>query len=327
MPFQIIRNDITKVHTDVIVNTANPFVAIGDGVDRAIYTAAGEEQLLEARHQIGYIAEGEVAITPAFKLPAKYIIHASGPWYEGGNNGEAARLRSCYEKSLELAVQYKCKSIAFPFLATGSYGFPRDEALKIAIAVFSQFLMEQDLQIYLVVFDKESVHVSEKFFAGLNKFVDENYVADKISSEYLYDLPDTLESIQHVECMVQAQIEKVIPGLEETEMSFPEYLQQLINKKGMTNSEVYKKADLDKQYFSKIINGKINPTKTKLLCIAIALKLNLDETKDFLTYAGYAMAPNNKTDLIFQYYIQTKEYDIYTIDIALYEHGLPSLLD
>lgn len=327
MPFQIIRNDITKVRSDIIVNTANPFPIIGDGVDRAIYTAAGEEKLLEARKQIGIISEGDVAITPAFELQAKYIIHASGPWYEGGDQGEADKLRSCYKKSLELAVSHDCKSIAFPFLSTGSYGFPRDEALGIAISVFSQFLMKHDLMIYLVVFDKESVHITEKFFTGLDQYIDENYVTSTFSKEYLSALPRSLETPEPECSSIGRNIELDMSFIDNEAMPFTEYLQQLINKKGMTNSEVYSNSDMDKKYFSKLINGKINPPKLRVLSLAIGMKLNLDETKDLLTYAGYALAPNNKSDLIFQYYISKGKYDIYEIDIALFEHGQQTLVE
>ena len=160
MPFQIIRNDITKVKADAIVNTANPSVAIGDGVDSAIYKAAGEKDLLAERQKIGYLAPGEVGITPAFNLDAKYIIHASGPWWEGGNKGEAELLRQCYDKSLQLAAKHKCKSIAFPLLATGTYGFPQKLGIEIAVEAFTRFLEDYEMEIFLVVFGAKSVKIS-----------------------------------------------------------------------------------------------------------------------------------------------------------------------
>lgn len=389
MPFQIIRNDITKVKADAIVNTANPYPEIGDGVDRAIYEAAGKEKLLKERLTIGEIPEGEVAITKAYHLKAKYIIHASGPWYQGGNQSEAEKLKSCYEKSLRLAARYGCESIAFPLISTGTYGFVRDEALHIAISVFRNFLMEYDIQILLVVFDPVSVRITENMLSGLTHYIDENYVDQMLMREYQAQLPKALKKDDDViesedsgfetnalqrfqlreECrenrvqeaprqrnkekpIIERQVRTKrsslvdtysnrmasVPSMDkpkhsldqymnESALTLVEYLQQLINKKGMANAEVYKRANLDKKYFSKLMTGKVNPTKTKLLSIAIALRLNLDETKDFLTYAGYALAPNNKTDLVFQYYIQMGEYDIFTIDIALFEFGLPTLTE
>ena len=160
MPFQIIRNDITKVKADAIVNTANPEVTIGDGVDSAIYKAAGKDKLLAERQKIGRLEPGEVAITPAFDMDASYIIHASGPWWQGGDKGEAKLLRQCYDKSLKLAAEHKCQSIAFPLLATGTYGFPQKLGIEIAVEAFTRFLEEYEMEIYLVVFVKKSVKIS-----------------------------------------------------------------------------------------------------------------------------------------------------------------------
>ena len=177
MPFQIIRNDITKVKADAIVNTANPNVAVGDGVDSAIYKAAGKEKLLEARKKIGLLMQGEVAITDAFDLDAKYIIHASGPWWTDGSKGEEACLRSCYEKALQLAKDHGCNSIAFPLLATGTYGFPKELGIQIAVDTFTAFLEDNDIEITLAVFGSEDVTISGKLVEDVASFVDDGYVA------------------------------------------------------------------------------------------------------------------------------------------------------
>lgn len=387
MAFQIIRNDITKVKADAIVNTANPDVAIGEGVDSAIYKAAGEKELLAARRKVGFLPEGTVGVTPAFGLDAKYIIHASGPWWDGGEDGEEELLRDCYDCSLMEAYELGCESIAFPLLATGSYGFPRELALRIAIDSFSRFLEHFDMNIYLVVFDKESVSVSSKMFKGLQEYIDENYVKGAIEDEYAGWIPEALEgdyllstdsSVEYgfeeddedndepigvdenkllhapketsvrrfasypseadfnvVGPMLKPELSSAFSGqepkhdldfyMEAVDDPFCRYLQRLINKKGFKNSEVWKKANLSKQYFSKLMNAQINPTKGKLLAIAVALKLNMDETKDMLMMAGYAMSPCNKSDLVVAYFIRRKEYNMFEIEIALDDLGLPTL--
>ena len=179
MPFQIIRNDITKVKADAIVNTANPEVAVGSGVDTAIYEAAGREKLFSAREKIGPIARGDVAVTPAFNLNAKYIIHAVGCPWEGGDKGEAALLRRCYDKALALAAKKRCKSVAFPVMATGSYGFPQKVGMEVAVAAFTAFLEEHDMEIFLVVFDGETVKVSGELGEEVRSFIDDEYVCKR----------------------------------------------------------------------------------------------------------------------------------------------------
>ena len=184
MPFSIIRNDITRVSADAIVNTANPHPVIGSGTDRAIYTAAGEEELLAERRKIGDILPGSAVATPAFALDAKYIIHTVGPAWAGGDQGERETLRSCYEKSLSLASELKCESIAFPLIATGVYGFPRDLAISTATSVIYDFLMRHEMMVYLVVFDSKAYDLSSKIFQGVQAYIDENYVSEKRDEEY-----------------------------------------------------------------------------------------------------------------------------------------------
>lgn len=184
MPFQIIHNDITKVKADAIVNTANPSVAVGDGVDRAIYEAAGWDNLLAARQQIGELPVGQVGITPAFKLPAKYIIHSSGPWWQGGSHREVQLLRQCYDRSLELAYKNKCRSIAFPLMATGTYAFPKELGLQIAVDSFKAFLEDHEMEITLVVFTEYAYKVSGDIFDTVESFVDSHYVDAALDAEY-----------------------------------------------------------------------------------------------------------------------------------------------
>ena len=184
MPFKIIRNDITKVHADAIVNTANPKPIYANGTDRAIYEAAGSELVLEERKKIGEIARGDAAVTKAYHLPAKYIIHTVGPIWKNGMAQEFEILENCYTKSLEKAVELECTSIAFPLIATGVYGFPKDQALQIAISVFSRFLMTQEMQIILVVFDKKAFQLSRQMVGEIDSYIDANYVKEYQKSGY-----------------------------------------------------------------------------------------------------------------------------------------------
>lgn len=358
MPFSIIRHDITKVHADAIVNTANPHATIGDGVDLAIYEAAGKLKLLAARRKIGYLNIGEVGITPAFDLNAKYIIHSSGPWWRGGDHQEAQLLRQCYDKALHLAYRHRCKSIAFPLMATGTYGFPKELGLQIALEAFNAFLLKHEMEIILVVFGESSLRVSGKIFDDVREFVDNSYVEKKLQTEYIHDnmslsIEEEIADYCVEERPKRRRVESTInentaelprisapkPSkarltshsldyyMKKDEGSFGAYLQQMINKKGMKNSEVYAAANLTKQYFSKLLNGKVTPSKTKILSLAVALHLNMDETIDFLRMSGYAFSPFSQVDKVFEYFIRNKDYDIFKIDIVLFDYGLPTLVN
>ncbi len=325
MPFQIIRNDITKVKADAIVNTANPNVAIGTGVETAIYNAAGKEKLLKARKEIGPLEIGEVAITSGFNLNANYIIHVSGPIWIDGNHNEVYLLSECYQKALQLAVDSECKSIAFPLLATGNYGFPKEIGIQIAIDAFTRFLQENDIEITLVVFGDKDVKISGKLVDEVASFIDEQYVEKALEKEYSFCLLDeesaqTFNSIKEIN---EDELEEALKGI--YHKSFEKYLQDLIHQKGLKNSEVYTSANLSKQYFSKLLNGKVKPSKEKLLALAIGLHLNLDETSDFLKLAGYALSPISQTDMIVEYFIIHKDYSVMKIDTVLYDFGLDML--
>ena len=183
MPFRIIRTNLTKVHADAIVNTANPMPVYGDGTDRAIYMAAGADELLAERRKIGAISRGEAAVTKAFRLPARFIIHTVGPVWQGGDHGEFETLRSCYRKSLLLAEQLGCESIAFPLISTGVYGFPRDKALDIALSCFREHLKDSEIDIILVVFDRKSFQLSEELVSDVEQFIDEQTVKHQFEME------------------------------------------------------------------------------------------------------------------------------------------------
>ena len=348
MPFQIIRNDITKVKADAIVNTANPDVAVGSGVDSAIYKAAGENRLLRERQKIGKLEPGEVAITPAFDLDAKYIIHASGPWWWGGDQGEAEILRQCYDKSLQLAADNNCKSIAFPLLATGTYGFPKKLGIEIAVDAFTRFLQKYDIEIYLVVFGQESVKISGELGEEVLSYIDDDYVSDTIAEEYQSKSSDedserftsddssdrcgnnsfsftgsATRALGRVSLKSTASLDDALKGIYKE--SFEKHLQLLINKKGLKNSEVYASANISKQYFSKLLKGQVKPSKGKVLSLAVGLRLNMDETIDFLRLAGYALSPISQTDVVVEFFIEHQDYSVIKIDMVLFDYGLDPL--
>ncbi len=340
MPFQIIRADITKVKADAIVNTANPAVAIGGGVDSAIYKAAGEDKLLKAREKVGIIEPGEVGITPAFNLDARYIIHASGPWWEGGVKGEVELLKQCYDKSLKLALKKRCRSIAFPLLATGTYGFPKRLGIEIAVSSFTRFLEEHEMEIFLVVFGESSVSISGELGEEVRCFVDDDYVEVALKEEYARDMlpmdePGDYVGASVVQCCNVVADAAPMQGMAAMSLddalkdmytdSFEKHLQQYINKKGLKNSEVYAAANISKQYFSKLLKGQVKPSKEKVLALAVGLRLNLDEAVDFLRLAGYALSPVSQTDVIVEYFIRHEDYNVMKIDIVLFDYGLEPL--
>ena len=336
MPFQIVRNDITKMAVDAIVNTANPRPIIGMGADSMIHEAAGPN-LLIARQAIGFIDAGSAEITPAFALNAKYVIHTVGPVWNGGGYGEEATLRNCYSNSLKLAVANNCKSVAFPLISTGNYGFPKDKALQIAIAAFSTFLLEHEMQIYLVVFDRTSFKLSEKLFQSVASYIDEHYIQTRknaafgIASDNRRRIPHrqkreveerlTLEECAPCYSMSMPSVALSLEDmLKQTDAGFTETLLKLIDDSGKKDSEIYKKALLSKQHFSKIRNNPdYKPTKPTAIALALALELDLDATKDLIGRAGYALTNSSKFDLIIQYHIENKKYNVVEINTVLYE--------
>ena len=349
MPFTIIRNDITKVRADAIVNTANRRPAFGRGTDQAIYSAAGREKLLAARKQIGEMKRGEAVVTEGFDLPAKYIIHTVGPRWEGGKQREFDTLASCYRKSLQLAKVLKCESIAFPLISAGTHGFPKDKALEVALREIRSFLQDNDMDVSLVVFDRGTFELSRDLAGEVDRFIDERLGSrpkyslrvggsfykrpvkeDASSNETPY--PEEEERIEAAKESVPVYDERPIGSagldqiMKEIGETFQQRLLKLIDERGMTDTEVYKKANLDRKLFSKIrCNPAYRPKKKTVLALAIALELDMNETTDLLARAEHAFSPSNKFDLIIEYCIQTKIYDIFEINAILFDHELPLL--
>ena len=327
MPFQIVRNDITKMKVDAIVNTANPKPEIGIGVDSMIHENAGP-QLLAERRKIGAIAVGEAAVTKGFKLAAKYVIHTVGPVWNGGSCNEEQLLDRCYKNSLKLALETGCQSVAFPLISAGNYGFPKDKALQIAMSAISAFLMEHEMTVYLVVFDRSAFMLSEKLFSGITSYIDQNYVdlcfkATVRAPGYsrLERRRDVMAEEAYMPSFVGTYKSMSLQDmLEQEDAGFTETLLRLIDESGKKDSEIYKKANLSKQHFSKIRNNMAyKPTKPTAIALALALELDLEQTKDLIGRAGYALTNSNKFDLIIRYFIEQKNYNVVQINIALYE--------
>ncbi len=333
MPFQILRNDITRIQADAIVNTANPRPICGSGTDYAIYQAAGAEKLLAARQQIGILQRGEVAVTPAFALKAKYIFHAIGPRWIDGESGEFDILTSCYQQSLDKAVELGCKSIAFPLMATGVYRFPKDKALQIAIHVISSFLLEHEMEVLLVVFDQESFELSGKIFDDIASFINDAEVHAKHADEYR-DFSSTLQPPRSCSPLEETMACKCTSGtdslddlLRQNNETFQQCLFRMIDARGLKDSEVYARANLDRKLFSKIrCNPDYHPKKKTAVALAIALQLDMEETEELLGKAEWALSSSSKFDIIVTYFIQQKHYNILTeINPTLFKYGQPTL--
>ncbi|MBE6563297.1 MAG: O-acetyl-ADP-ribose deacetylase [Ruminococcaceae bacterium] len=331
MPLEIVRNDITKMNVDAIVNAANETLLGGGGVDGCIHRAAGKELLKECR-TLGGCTTGDAKVTGAYKLPCKYVIHTVGPVWHGGTHGEKALLESCYKRSLEMAKEKGCESVAFPLISSGVYGYPKDKALKVAVDTIGDFLLENDMTVYIVIFDKASFSIGEKLFSDIKEFIDDKYVSDRTDERYerrrgaaLFASRSCAPRSEPEECFEEeiccsmappADLEELIDCIDE---SFSQMLLRKIDEKGMTDAACYKKANIDRKLFSKIrsdVNYK--PSKQTAIAFAIALELPLKEAEEMLKKAGYALSHSNKFDIIIEFFITKGNYNIFEINEALF---------
>jgi len=336
MPLQIVRNDITKMKVDAIVNAANSSLLGGGGVDGCIHRAAGPELLAECR-TLGGCVTGSAKITGAGKLTCKYVIHAVGPRWLDGKHGERDQLISCYRTSLELAKEKGCETVAIPLIASGIFGYPKDQALRVAIDTISDFLLSNDMTVYIVIFDKKAYRISGKLFADITEYIDDNYV-DEHTDDYAARLsrmnalrdaivPESAsyeeadEAVEQILSMPLAaqKAMSLDDALTQIDESFSEMLLRKIDESGMTDAQCYKKANVDRKLFSKIRSDKLyKPSKTTALAFALALELPLEETKDMLMKAGFALSHSNKFDIIIEYFIQSGNYNVFEINEALF---------
>ena len=352
MPLEIIRNDITKMNVDAIVNAANTSLLGGGGVDGAIHRAAGAKLLAKCRI-LGGCKTGSAKITKGYNLPSKYVIHTVGPVWKGGKHREEKLLASCYKASLVLAAEYGCESVAFPLISAGAYGYPKEQAIKIATDTIRDFLLTHDMMVYLVVFDRDSFAIGQKLYADIRAFIDDAYIGpDYEKAESLRRMQSNKPCIAPVaEAQIEASIkfdkekahiahkmmlskEAVADDVLQIDRPFAsgldEYLKQIdegfrdmllrkIDERHMTDAECYKKANIDRKLFNKIKNqADYKPSKSTVLALAIALRLPLRETKEMLTKAGFSLSHSSKFDLIVEYFIIRGNYDIFEINQALF---------
>ena len=320
MPLEIVRQDITKMTVDAIVNAANESLLGGGGVDGAIHSAAGPKLLAECR-TLGGCKTGQAKITKGYNLPAKYVIHTVGPIYKDGKQGEKALLESCYRESLSLAKEYECETVAFPLISSGVYGYPKDQALKIAIDIISEFLLLNDMTVYIVIFDRAAYKISEKLFFEIAEYIDETYVdehTDYCRGSMRMNLPT--QAIVSVDmCESRAVADALDSKLKQIDESFSQMLLRKIDEKDMTDAECYKKANIDRKLFSKIRSDvHYKPSKPTAIAFAISLELTLSETEDMLKKAGFALSHSNKFDIIIEYFISKGNYNIFEINEALF---------
>lgn len=315
MPLKFVHNDIVDMYVDAIVNTANPKPVIGYGLDERLHKNAGH-RLIEERKTIGDIEVGEAAITSGGNLNAKYVIHTVSPWWRGGDYDEENLLASCYRNSLKLASENNCETIAFPLLATGNMGLPKSLALEIAIKECASFLEQSDMLINLVVFDEKSFEIPKEISDLLNDYIDNN--CDE------YRIPLTTDN--DIQCIYCEKDLEITFDWAELDAGFAETLLKLIDEKGVKASRIYNKANITRQHFYKIRkNLKYRPSKETAVAFAIALELDLDETENLLNRAGYALSNSLKFDRIIVACIESKLYDINTVNAILYKYDQPLL--
>ena len=319
---------------DAIVNAAKESLLGGGGVDGCIHRAAGPELLVECR-TLGGCKTGDAKITKAYRLPCKYVIHTVGPVWNGGQYGEKEKLVSCYRASLTLAKEHKCETVAFPLISSGIYGYPKDQALRVAVDTIGEFLMENDMTVYIVIFDRAAYQISGKLFADIAEYIDDHYVdahtdscrerlrrLNRLESKASKVCEDAALGFMAAPCAPMSM--SVTSGsldnvLDELDAGFSETLLKLIDRTGKKDSEIYKKANVDRKLFSKIRNNPdYKPSKTTAIAFAIALELDLEETKDFIARAGFALSRSSKFDVIIEYFIKQKNYDVFAINEALF---------
>ena len=322
MPLQIVRNDITKMQVDAIVNAANETLLGGSGVDGAIHQAAGPELLAECRTLHG-CKTGQAKITKGYHLPAKFVIHTVGPVWEGGSYGERDLLVSAYRSSLELALEHRCETVAFPLISSGVFGYPKDQALKVAVDTIGDFLLLHDMTVYLVIFDKAAYTISGKLFSDIAAYIDDRYVDEHTNSDeerrrrrfrVLASAP--MPEAEAAPAAVSGSLDEALELLDE---SFSQMLLRKIDEAGLTDAECYKRANVDRRLFSKIRSDiHYKPSKPTAMAFAVALELPLEEAREMLQKAGFAFSHASKFDIIVEYFIAHRNYNIFEINEALF---------
>lgn len=344
MPLQLVRNDITRMRVDAIVNAAKKSLLGGGGVDGAIHEAAGPGLLAECK-TLGGCETGNAKITGAYRLDAKFVIHTVGPVWHGGQDGEAELLAACYRNSLQLALAHGCESVAFPLISTGVYGYPMDEAVKVATDAIREFLMQHDMMVYLVLFGQRSMLAGQKLYADIQSFIDDVYVDEHLDREFERRLMMAEEILERCSAPVKSNASNVpmpvamapatvraAPAksledmLRQMDESFMQMLFRKIDEKGMTDAACYKKANVDRKLFSKMRNDiHYKPSKLTAVAFAMALEMNIRDAKALLEKAGYALSRASKFDVIIEYCLLNGIYDIFKVNEILFDFDQPLL--
>ncbi len=348
MPLEIVRNDITKMAVDAIVNAANRSLLGGGGVDGAIHRAAGPALLAECRG-LGGCETGQAKLTKGYRLPARYVIHTVGPIWHGGTRGERALLAACYRNSLELALEHGCETVAFPLISAGAYGYPKDEAMSVAVETIARFLFEHDMLVYLVVFGREEFFTGRKLFSDVKAYIDDVYAAAHVDRNVERSRGQLWQRDEDAAMRLDQALSDAAWGdsawgdsapmpapsmampdwedmLRRTDEGFSEALLRLIDEKGMTDAQCYKRANVDRKLFSKIrSNPAYRPSKPTVFAFAVALELSLSQTNDLLRRAGFALSHSSKLDIILEYFIKKRRYDVFEINEVLFQFDLPLL--
>lgn len=359
MPLLLVRNDITRMTVDAIVNAANPSLLGGGGVDGAIHRAAGPELLAECR-TLGGCRTGEARITGAYRLHAKYVIHTVGPIWRGGGCGEEGLLRACYRHSLELAADHGCETVAFPLISSGVYGYPKADAFRVAAEAIAAFLEDHDLTVYLVLFDRAAFRLGGAHDA-VQSFIDDAYAEAELkkprniySNRWAWEprevfeedreamfAPDALGDAWPCEAAAaprpappkpalaaegkqkKQDLDRMLQALDE---GFSRTLLRLIDEKGMTDVQCYKRANVSRKLFSKIRSDPhYKPSKTTAVAFALALELTLDETQSLLSRAGFTLSHSYLADIIVEYCIREREYNVLAVNELLFDYDQPLL--
>lgn len=340
MSFYVVKRDIVSMKTDAIVNAANPRLLEGGGVCGAIFAAAGADAMRAACAALAPIGTGDAVLTPGFQLPAKWVIHTAGPVYEGGASGEAALLRRSYRECLRLARSHHMKSIAFPLISAGIYGYPREEAFQIAEETINDFLKKCDMEVYLCLYPEApqdtSIPAQLDDFLRAQGILPESPIPPAVADAYFElsyrpkktdsaALEVQKESVRHSEPVYEAGIyadisEDLRHIIKALDAPFSEKLLRLIDAKGMTDPEVYNAAYIDRRLFNKMKSPNYRPRKDTVLALAFGLRLTLEEANALLCAAGYALTPASKTDMICTYFLTRHMYDVAIVNSYLLDY-------
>ena len=322
MPLQIVRNDITKMRVDAIVNASNETLLGGGGVDGAIHRAAGPGLLAECRTLHG-CKTGQAKITKGYHLPAKFVIHTVGPVWEGGSYGERELLVSAYRSSLELALEHRCETVAFPLISSGVFGYPKDQALKVAVDTIGDFLLQHDMTVYLVIFDKAAYTLGGKLFSDIAAYIDDRYAEEHTDSDeeqrrrrfrVLASAP--MPEAEAAPAVAPSSLNEALEMMDE---SFSQMLLRKIDESGLTDAECYKRANVDRRLISKIRSDiHYKPSKPTAMAFAVALEMPRKEARELLQKAGFAFSHASKFDIIVEYFIAQRNYNIFEINEALF---------